>query len=131
MYITINDIMGEKRIELAYPIQGKEVAVVSIFSDNVQYWLKEPMKILLPSGENVELTKGVYMDKELNAIIGPELKSGMDSRDYVLRTNKLEKITEMAIRLDELDNNVNLEDGKHLFLSVMLLVLNTLHILNQ
>ena len=38
--------MGEKRIGLAYLIQGKEIAVVSMFSDNVQHWLKEPMKVL-------------------------------------------------------------------------------------
>ena len=45
MYITINDVIGEKRIDLSYPIhptagQGearKEIAVVSMFSDNVQY----------------------------------------------------------------------------------------------
>ena len=40
MYITINDVIGEKRINLSYTIQGKEVAVVSMFSDNVQYWIK-------------------------------------------------------------------------------------------
>ena len=48
MYITINDIIGEKRIDLSYPIRSgreslgtcsAEVAVVSMFSDNVQYWL--------------------------------------------------------------------------------------------
>ena len=36
MYITITDITGEKRIDLTYPIKGKEVAVVSVFSDNIQ-----------------------------------------------------------------------------------------------
>ena len=80
MYITINDVVGEKRIDLAYPIQGKEAAVVSMFSDNVQYWLKEPMKILLKTGKETTLSKGVYTDKELNAILGPELKLNMDSR---------------------------------------------------
>ena len=38
MYITINDIIGEKMIDLSYPIQNfdfsNEVAVISIFSDN-------------------------------------------------------------------------------------------------
>ena len=37
MYITINDIIGEKRIDLFYPIKGREIAVVSMLSDNVQY----------------------------------------------------------------------------------------------
>ena len=41
MYITITHVVGEKRIDLAYPIQNldssKEVAVVSMFSENFQY----------------------------------------------------------------------------------------------
>ena len=35
----------------------------------------------------------------------------MDERDDVLRTNKLEKFMKMVIRLNELDNSNNLEDG--------------------
>ena len=38
----ITDIMGEKRIVLGYPIQGKEVAVVS---DNIRYEFTEPWTI--------------------------------------------------------------------------------------
>ena len=42
MYITINDVIGSKRIDLSYPISsGKEapmeMAVVIMLSDNVQY----------------------------------------------------------------------------------------------
>ena len=32
MYITINDVIGEKTIDLYYPIKGKDIAVVSILS---------------------------------------------------------------------------------------------------
>ena len=40
MYITINDIIGKKAIDLSYPVlSGKEAAVVSMLSNNVQYWL--------------------------------------------------------------------------------------------
>ena len=40
----------------------------------------------------IMFNKAVYMDKELNALIGLELKSQMmDSRNDVLRTNKSEK----------------------------------------
>ena len=95
MYITVNDVIGEKRIDLAYPIQGKEVAVVIMLSENVQYLLKEPVKLLL--------------ETELN---GLELKSRMDSHDYVLKENKLENVTKMVISLDKLDNSDNLEDGR-------------------
>ena len=36
----------------------------------------------------------------------------IDSREDVLRTNKLEKVTKMVISLNELDNSDNLEDGR-------------------
>ena len=45
MYITIDNIKGEKRIELSYSIQNfdssKEVAVIRMLSDNVQYQILE------------------------------------------------------------------------------------------
>ena len=93
MYITINDVIGSKRIDLSYPIHSnKKIAVVSMLSDNVQYWLQGPIEVLLITGKKIVLNKGVYTDKELNALIGTELKSQMlDSRNDVLRTNKLEK----------------------------------------
>ena len=55
MYITINDIIGSKRIDLSYPIhpttgQGKarkEITVVSMLSDNVQYWPKKMIMIMI------------------------------------------------------------------------------------
>ena len=41
------------------------------------------------------------MDKELNSLIGMELKSQMlDSRNDILRTHKLERITKMIISLN-------------------------------
>ena len=114
MYITINDVIGEKTIDLSYPIYPeKEIAVVSMFSNNSQILLQKSMEVLLYTGKKIVLNKGVYMDKELDSLIGTELKSQMlDSRDDILRTNKLKKITKVAISLNELDNSVNLEDGK-------------------
>ena len=59
------------------------------------------------------LNKGVYTDKELNSLIGTELKSQMlDSCNDILRTNKLEMIMKMIISLNELNNSNNLEDGR-------------------
>ena len=119
MYITINNVIGSERIDLSYPIRSGregprsvEIAVITMLSDNVQYLLKEAMKIKLKTGEDVALKKGVYTNKELNAIIGPELKLGIESHEYVLRTNKLENVTEMTISLEKLDNSDNLEDGR-------------------
>ena len=49
----------------------------------------------------------------MDSLIGTELKSHMlDSRDDVLRTNKLKKITKVVISLNELNNSDNLEDGR-------------------
>ena len=81
--------------------------------DNVQYWLQGSIEVLLKTGKEIVLNKEVYMDKELNSLIGRKLKSQMlDSRNDFLRTNKLEKVTKMVINLNELDNSDNLEDGK-------------------
>ena len=55
MYITINDIIGEKRIYLFYPIKGREIAVVSMLSDNVQYWLQGSIEVLLKTGKKIVL----------------------------------------------------------------------------
>ena len=46
MYIKINDVIGEKRINLSYPIYPrKEAAVISMISDNTQYEIKEPLDL--------------------------------------------------------------------------------------
>ena len=38
MHITINNIKGEKRIDLSYSIHSdKEIAVIRMLSDNIQY----------------------------------------------------------------------------------------------
>ena len=121
MYIIINDVIGEKKIDLSYPIhstagQGearKEIAVVSMHISNSQILLHRSIEVLSITGKKIVLNKGVYMDKELNSLIGTELKSQMlDSRNDILRTNKLERIMKMIISLNQLDNSDNLEDGR-------------------
>ena len=121
MYITINDVIGEKTIDLSYPIHStarlgearKEVTVVSMHSSNSQILLHRSIEVLSIMGKKIVLNKGVYMDKELNSVIGMELKSQMlDSCNDVLRINRLERITKMIISLNELDNSNNLEDGR-------------------
>ena len=94
MYITINDLIDEKTIDLSYPIYPeKEIAVVNMFSNNSQILFQKSMEVLLYTGKKIVLNKGVYMDRELDSLTGMELKSQMlDSRDDVLRTNKLKKL---------------------------------------
>ena len=121
MYITINDIIGSKTIDLSHPIHPttgrgearKEIAVVSMHISNSQILLHRSIEVLLKTGKKIVLNKGVYTDKELNSLIGMELKSQMlDSRNDVLRTNKLERIMKMIISLNKLNNSDNLEDGR-------------------
>ena len=114
MYITIMDVIGETTIDLSYPIHSrKEIAVVSMHSNNSQILLQKSIEVLLYTGKKIVLNKGVYTDKELDSLIGMELRSQMlDSRDDVLRTNKLERIMKMIISLNKLYNSNNLEDRR-------------------
>ena len=114
MYIMINDIKGEKTIDLSYPIHSKkEIAVVSMHINNSQILLHRSIEVLSIMGKKILLNKGVYTDKELNSLIGTELKSQMlDSRNDIQRTNKLVSGTKITISLNKLDNSDNLEDGK-------------------
>ena len=118
MYITINDIKGEKTIHLSHPIhsttrRGKEIAVVSMHISNSQILLHRSIEVLSITGKKIVLNKGVYTDKELNSLIETELKSQMlDSRNDIRRTNKLVNGTKITISLNKLNNSDILEDGK-------------------
>ena len=109
----INDVKGEKTIDLSYPIHSKkEIAVVSMHISNSQILLHRSIEFLLKTGKKIMLNKGVYTDKELNSLIGTELKSQMlDSRNDIQRTNKLVNGTKITISLKELNNSDN-ENGK-------------------
>ena len=111
MYITITDIVGERRINVAYLIQGKEVAAISMFSDNVQYQIREPVKVLLIMKKERQLPEGVFMDRELNESIERKLiTTPLDANDNIIKTDKLAHVMEMVLSLDELNNTDNLED---------------------
>ena len=138
MYITINDIKGEITIDLSYPInptagQGKEIAVVSMHISNSQILLHRSIEVLSIMGKKIVLNKGVYTDKELNSLLGMELKSQLlDSHNDIQRTNKLVNGTKITISLNELDNSDNLqvENPATPYLHILRQVLNILCILN-
>ena len=52
MYITINDIKGEKRIDLSYSIQNfdsnMEITVIRMLSDNVKYEILKLLAVMDP-----------------------------------------------------------------------------------
>ena len=73
MYITINDIIGEKTIDLSYPIKNfdssKEVAVISMLSDNIKYEMAESFKLKLKDGSEKQVLNKAYTCRELSAVV--------------------------------------------------------------
>ena len=59
MYITINDIKGEKKIDLSYPIHSlntiKEIAVIIMLSDNIPYNILKLRAVMDPISDTKEL----------------------------------------------------------------------------
>ena len=54
MYIMINDVIGEKMIDLSYSIRNfgssMEIAVISMLSKNTQYEMTKLLKLKLVDG---------------------------------------------------------------------------------
>ena len=70
----INNIKGEKRIDLSYSIQnsdsGKEIAVIRMLSDNVQYQISELRAVMDPiSNTKKMIPSGTYAGRELLSIV--------------------------------------------------------------
>ena len=103
----IGNIIGEKKIDLAYLIWGTKVATVSMFIDNIQYRIKESLRVPLSKDEK-QLPEGVFKEKKLNLSTGRKVITLLDLYDNITKTNKLAGVTEI-ISLDELDNADNLE----------------------
>ena len=118
MSITINNIKGEKRIDLSYSIQNfdsdKEIAVIRMLSDNVKYEMLKLRSVMDPiSDAKKMIPKGAYAGRELISMLeGIVELNQFEVDDQVTETNKLKGITEMIINLDELNNSVNRKDGR-------------------
>ena len=74
MYITINDIKGKKRIDLSYSTQNfdssKEVAVIRMLSDNVQYQILKLRAIMDPISDTKKMIPGrTYAGRELFSML--------------------------------------------------------------
>ena len=117
MFITINDIIGEKTINLSYPIRNfdssKEIIVVSMFSDSIQYEIMKPLGLKLVDGSEKQILNITYTIREINALVERKLLlKDLSNNSQIIKMNKLAKATDMIFNLDELDNSNNLEDGK-------------------
>ena len=116
MYITINDVIGEKTIDLSYPIRNfgssMEIAVISMLSKNTRCEMTKPLKLKLADGSEKEVLSKTYTSRESNIFVeGKHIISDLDNDPQIIKTNKLAKVTNMIFKLDELNNSNNLEDG--------------------
>ena len=92
---------------------NKEVAIVSMFSHNVQYQIKKPFKVMLITNEEKWLLEGEFMGRELNTSVGRKLITTLqDANDSIIKTDKLACVMETVLSLDKFDNTDNQENGK-------------------
>ena len=116
MYITINNIKSEKRIDLSYSIQNfdsdKEIAVIRMLINNVQYQILKLRAVMDPIANTKKIIpSGTNAGRELLSIVeGMVELNQFEVDDEVIKKNKLKSITEMIINLDELNNSDNLKD---------------------
>ena len=107
----INDVIGSKTIDLSYSIRNfgssKEIAVISMLSENTQYKMTKPLKLKLADGSEKEVLTKTYT----SICRRKHIVSDLDNNPQIIKTNKLAKVTNMSFKLDELDNRNNLEDG--------------------
>ena len=116
MYITINDVIGSKTIDLSFSIRNfgsaKEIIVICMLSENTQYEMTKPLKVTLVDGNEKEVLSKTYTSRELNAFVeGKHIVSDLGNNPQIIKTNKLAKVTNMSLKLDEIDNTNNLKDG--------------------
>ena len=116
MYITINNIKGEKRIDLSYSIQNfdsdKENAVIRMLSDNIQYQIQK-LRAVMDSNAKKMIPSGTYAGRQLLSFVeGMVELNQFVVDDQVIKKNKLKGITEITLNLDELNNGDNLKDGR-------------------
>ena len=125
MYITINDVIGEKRIDLSYPIQNldssmehlgaysAEIIVIRMLSNNVLYQILKLRSVMDPILDTKKMIpSGTYAGRELLSIVEEMVELNQFLVDDQVIKNKLKGITAMILNLNELDNSDNLKDGR-------------------
>ena len=118
MYITINNIKGEKRIDLSYSIQNfdsdKKIAVIQMLSDNVKYEILKLRSVMDPISDTKKMIpNGTYAGRELlSKLEGMVELNQLEVNNQVMKKSKLKGITEITLNLDEVNNSDNLKDGR-------------------
>ena len=101
MYITINNIKSESRIDLSYSIQnfdsGKEITVIRMSSDNVQYQILKVRLVMDPISDTKKMVpNGTYASRELLSMLEGIIElNQFEADNQVTKTNKLKGITEI------------------------------------
>ena len=85
-----------------------------MLSDNVKYEILKLRAVMNPiSDVKKTIPSGTYAGRQLLSIVeGIVELNQFQVDDQVTKTYKLNGITEMIINLDELNNSVNLKDGR-------------------
>ena len=115
MYITINDIKGEMKIDLSYSIDSdKEITVIIMLSDNIQYNILKLRSVMDPISDRKKMIlSGTYASRQLLSMLEGIIELNQFEADgQVTKMNKLKGITEITLNLDELNNSDNLKDGR-------------------
>ena len=95
MYITINNIKGEKRIDLSYSVQnfdsGKEIAVIRMLSNNVKYEILKLHSVMDPiSNTKKMIPSGTNAGRELLSIVEGIIEvNKFEVDDQVIKKNKI------------------------------------------
>ena len=100
MYITINNIKGERRYDLSYSIHSdKEIAVIRMLSDNVKYEILKLRAVIDPISDTKKLIpNGTYAGRQLLSMLEGMVEfNQFEVDDQVTKTNKLKGITEITL----------------------------------
>ena len=95
MYITINNVKGETRIDLSYSIQNfdsnKEIAVIRMLSDNVKYEILKVRAVMDPISDTKKMIpNGTYASRELISLLEGIIElNQFKVDDQVIKKNKL------------------------------------------
>ena len=115
MYITIINVKGEKIIDLSYSIHSdKEIAVIRMLSDNIRYRVLKLCSVMDPISDTKKtIPSGTYASRQLLSMLEGIIElNQFEIDDEVTKMNKLKGITEITLNLDELNNSINLKDGR-------------------
>ena len=95
MYITINNIKGEKRIDLSYSVQnfesGKEIPVIRMLSDNVKDEIPK-LRVVMDAISDTKkmIPSGTYAGRELLSMLEGIIElNQFEVDDQVIKTNKV------------------------------------------